>query len=76
MNFNFILMVVALGAAPAPSESPETEAPQRIFIRQGTAFQCTVPGGCYVANGAGLEELVREVAAQARASCPRPGLSL
>lgn len=59
-----LILAAALSAAPA---APQAPAPQRIKIAQGTVMTCDAPGGCYVATGRGIDELVREIAEQVRA---------
>lgn len=69
-----LILASALGMAPT---APETPVPLRVLIPQGQTFECTAPGGCFLANEAGIGEMVREIADQARSkACPKPGVSL
>lgn len=75
-----LILAAAIGAAPAPvtpPEAPMAPAPLRAHIAQGATIRCNAPGGCYVANDAGIAQLVREVSEQVQAqACPRKGTSI
>jgi len=62
-----LIVVSALGAAPA--QQPPPEPPARILLQQGQAFKCLSPSGCYVANEAGMDATVREIMEHAAEQC-------
>lgn len=62
-----LIMIAALGAAPQPAT--QLTPPVRVLVGEGDSFRCELPGGCYVANEAGIEALVREVSKAAREQC-------
>lgn len=65
MKLAAIILTAALGAAPAQPE----EEPSGMVIQKGQVMRCLADDGCYVLNGAGVDEIARQGFVAGRAAC-------